>query len=273
MFKIGDFSRLSRVTIKTLRYYDRVGLLKPAYVDPSSDYRYYTADQLATLNLILALKDFGLSLDQISQLLAESVPPEQLYGMLRLKRAELTAQISDEQQRLARIEARLRQIEQNKMRETAGIVLKSISDQPAATLRTTIDAYPEVSGLFEQLFAGLTERRITPNGPPLTIYHQSEYRDHDIDVEVAVPLSEPLPSAARPDQGAQFGTIPGAAAMACLVHQGSYDSVNSAYAALMHWLEVNDYAIDGHFREVYLHDFNRGEPPIIEIQLPVKLRS
>jgi DNA-binding transcriptional MerR regulator len=270
MFKIGDFSRLSRVSIKTLRYYDRVSLLKPAYVDPNSDYRYYTADQLATLNLILALKDFGLSLNQVSQLLAESVPLEQLHGMLRLKRTELAAQIADEQQRLARIEARLQQIEQDQAVDVTGAVLKSMPDQPVASVRATIDAYPEVSGLFDLLFSGLASQQIASAGPPLTIYLQPEYRDHDIDVEVAVAVGEAVLATTLSCPPIQFKTLAGAEAMACVVHQGSYESVSSAYTALTHWLELNHYEIDGNFREVYLHDFLRSKPPIIEIQVPVK---
>lgn len=276
MFKIGDFSRLSRVSIRTLRYYDRVGLLKPAYVDPFSDYRYYTADQLATLNLILALKDLGLSLDQIRDLLAESVPPEQLQGMLRLKRAELTAQIAEEQQRLARIEARLRHIEQRPAPDLAAInaiVLKSIPDQAAALLRTTIDAYPEVSRLFDQLFGTLAERHIIPAGPPMTLYHQPEYRDHEIDIEIAVPVADSTITL-EGDTLVRSGIVPGVESAACLVHQGSYESVGSAYAALMRWLEINRYEIDGHIREVYLHDSVRDamSVPIVEIQVPVKFR-
>jgi DNA-binding transcriptional MerR regulator len=268
MFKIGDFSRLSRVSIKTLRYYDRVGLLKPAHVDPNSDYRYYTADQLATLNLILALKDFGLSLDQIRQLLVESVPMEQLHGMLRLKQIELKAQIADEQQRLARIEARLKQIEQQQAVDVNGIVVKSIPNQPAASIRETIDTYPDVAGLFEQLFAALAAQRIPPAGPPMTIYHQSEYREHEIDVEVAVPISDTA-SVSRGD-GTQFVVLTGTEAMACLVHQGSYASISTAYSALTHWLETNQYEINGHFREVHLHDYLRDATPIIEVQVPVR---
>lgn len=269
MFKIGDFSRLSRVSIRTLRYYDRVGLLKPAHVDPFSDYRYYTADQLATLNLILALKDFGLSLDQIRELLAESVPPEQLHGMLRLKRAELTAQIAEEQQRLARIEARLRQIGQEAAPDLDAIVLKSIPEQPAALLRATIDAYPEVSRLFDQLFATLAERHIIPVGPPLTLYHQPEYRDHEIDIEIAVPVADGT-VLLDSDTPVRSGSIPSVESAACLVHQGSYESIGSAYAALMRWLEINQYEIDGHIREVYLHNARRDAPPIVEIQVPVR---
>ncbi len=89
MFKIGDFSKLSQVSVKALRLYDQMGLLKPSQVDRFTSYRYYSASQLPRLNRILALKNLGFSLEQIAKLLDDQIPPEQIRGMLRLKQAEL----------------------------------------------------------------------------------------------------------------------------------------------------------------------------------------
>lgn len=86
MLKIGEFSRLAFVPVKTLRYYDDIGLLKPVHVDQWTGYRYYSVEQLPRLNRILALKGLGLSLEQIGQLLDDDLPAEQIRGMLRLKR-------------------------------------------------------------------------------------------------------------------------------------------------------------------------------------------
>ena len=93
MFKIGEFSRISRVPTKTLRYYDEIGLFTPARVDASNGYRLYSADQLPRLNRILVLKEMGLSLTEIGRLLDESLSPEELRGMFRLKEAELRQQV------------------------------------------------------------------------------------------------------------------------------------------------------------------------------------
>jgi DNA-binding transcriptional MerR regulator len=112
MLKIGDFARLSNVSVRTLRYYDDLGLIAPARVDELTGYRYYSIDQLPRLNRLLALKDLGFSLDQIARVLIEGVTHAQLRGMLVLKRAEVEDLLSEEQRRLERIEARLREIEQ-----------------------------------------------------------------------------------------------------------------------------------------------------------------
>ena len=83
MIEIGDFSKLSQVSVKALRLYDEMGLLKPARVDNFTGYRYYSADQLPRLNRILALKDLGFSLGQIAQLLKDNCPPSNCEGCLK----------------------------------------------------------------------------------------------------------------------------------------------------------------------------------------------
>src|ERR671925_475829 len=110
MFKIGEFSRLSRVSVRMLRHYDQLGLLTPSQTDRFTNYRYYSGDQLPRLNRILALRDLGFSLEQIAGMLDEDLSPEQLLGMLKLKRAEVEQQMQTEQSRLARLEARISQM-------------------------------------------------------------------------------------------------------------------------------------------------------------------
>jgi DNA-binding transcriptional MerR regulator len=112
MIRIGDFSRLSQVSIKALRYYDEMGLLKPAFVDEVSGYRYYTAAQLPRLNRLLALKDLGFTLEQIAPLLDEAISTPGLRRLFESRQAELQLRVQEEQERLIRVEARLRQIEQ-----------------------------------------------------------------------------------------------------------------------------------------------------------------
>ncbi|MBN1862314.1 MAG: MerR family transcriptional regulator, partial [Dehalococcoidales bacterium] len=89
MLKIGDFSRLSRVTVKALRYYDEIGLLKPVSVDRFTGYRYYSAEQLPRLNRIIVLKNLGLSLEEVSQLLNDDLTAEHIRQLLHVKQAEI----------------------------------------------------------------------------------------------------------------------------------------------------------------------------------------
>src|SRR5262249_20222975 len=111
MLKIGEFSKLVQVSVPTLRYYDQVGLLKPVEVDRSTGYRYYSASQLPRLHRILALKGLGFSLEQIAGVLAEGLTPEQMRGMLRLRHAQISQQLTEMQSQLVEVEVRLQQIE------------------------------------------------------------------------------------------------------------------------------------------------------------------
>lgn len=118
MFKISTFAKLSKLSLKTLRYYDQIGILKPRKVDEDTGYRYYSADQLLELNRILIYKELGFTLPQITRLVKEDISHEQIQGMLRLKRSEIQQMIDMEQARLVRIEERIQLMESEGLWET-----------------------------------------------------------------------------------------------------------------------------------------------------------
>ncbi len=268
MFKIGDFSKLSQVPVKTLRYYHQIGLLAPALIDEFTGYRYYTAGQLPRLNRILALKDLGFSLEQIGRLLDDSLSPEQMRGMLRLKQAEIERHLEREQDRLARVESRLRQIEQENKMPHYEVVLKKIEPIQAACLRDVVPNYGSVGRLLGELFGELNQKSFAPAGPPIALYYDEEYREQDVDVEVAVPVGG-SPQAAG--ERVTFRDLP-AGEMASLVRRGPYDDFSPAYQALMGWIQENGYRIAGPNREIYLQGPGEGIDPadyVTEIQFPV----
>ena len=270
MFKISDFSRLSQVSVKALRYYDELGLLKPAQIDRFTGYRYYSMDQLPRLSRILALKDLGLSLQQIGQLLNEELPPDQLRGMLKLKRAELEQEVDQVRMRLERVEARLRQIEQEGKMPTYDVVIKTIQPQLVASIRDVVPTPPEQGGLWGELGVYLGRHKATSTGPCLTIYHDPEYKERDWDVEVCEPLAAPVPS----DERVHVYELPAVQTMACVVHHGPFVTINEAYQALFKWAQVNGYRIAGPCREVYLRTAEHGSQmdanTVTEIQFPVE---
>jgi DNA-binding transcriptional MerR regulator len=126
MLKIGEFSRLSQVTVKTLHHYDDLGLLKPVRIDPLTGYRFYTVEQLPRIHRIIALKELGLSLEQIGLMLDEETPTEQIRGMLRLKQAEIQQEIREAQRQLAMVEFRLRMIEAEAKFPHLDVVIKRL---------------------------------------------------------------------------------------------------------------------------------------------------
>jgi len=248
MFKIGDFSKLSQVSVKTLRYYDELGLLKPVEVDRFTGYRSYSADQLPRLNRILALKDLGLTLDEIGTLLDDELPAAQIRGMLRLKQVEARERVQDEQARLARVEARLRQIEEEGKMPTYEVVIKKAEPQLVASIRDVIPTFAAQGRVWNELDAFLSRRKANPIGPCLTVYHDTEFKEHDVDVEVCEPLGSAVPG----DDRVKVYTLPGVEKMACILHRGSFENVGQTYGALTAWIQANGYRIIGSNREVYL---------------------
>jgi DNA-binding transcriptional MerR regulator len=137
MFSIGDFARHGRVSVRMLRHYDAIGLLRPAYVDPASGYRRYEAGQLSRLNRIVALKELGFGLDDVGSILDEKVSADELRGMLRLRRAELRSRVAADTARLAQVEARLQIIESEGAMPSDDIQVKRIPAVRVAELTGT----------------------------------------------------------------------------------------------------------------------------------------
>ncbi|GAA2435716.1 hypothetical protein GCM10010405_18520 [Streptomyces macrosporus] len=171
MFTIGDFAQHGRVSIRMLRHYDALGLLRPARVDPAGGYRFYAAAQLARLNRIIALKDLGFTLRQVKSILDEEVGTEELRGMLRLRRAEPEEAVAVAGARPARVEARLRSIESEGHMPTDDVVVKSVPPVRVAELTATADSYqpedigPVIRPLYEELCRRLERAGIAPAGP------------------------------------------------------------------------------------------------------------
>ena len=111
MFRIGEFSRIARVSARLLRFYDEIGLLTPAHADPQTGYRYYTVSQLSQLNRILVLKELGFDLNQVREILKSNVGSDELRHMLLLRRNDVERSLTAESQRLHAIETRIAQLE------------------------------------------------------------------------------------------------------------------------------------------------------------------
>ncbi|HEU0296678.1 MAG TPA: MerR family transcriptional regulator [Anaerolineales bacterium] len=249
MFKIGEFSRLSRVSVRMLRHYDQLGLLTPSQIDPFTNYRYYSAEQLPRLNRILALRDLGFSLEQIAGMLDDELSSDQLLGMLKMKRAEIEQQLQTENARLARLEARIRQMNESLKHGTYDVILREVEPELVATYREVAADDNRIQQMFDMLetyVAGFDQARA--DRPPFTIYYDNEYREQDIDAEVAVPLRHPI----LEGESIRVRQTPRLAPMACLVHLGSYSTIYQAYNALLGWIETNHYQMVGPIREVYI---------------------
>jgi len=254
MFGIGQFAQFAKVSVRTLRHYDDVGLLRPASVDPATGYRSYAAAQLRSLNRILVLKDLGFTLVEITRIIEAGVSNDELVGMLRLRRAEAERQAEAEQLRLTRVAARIDILtgapHMNDI-DTA-IVIKTLDATRVAIASETADGFdaefgPIFGRLYPKLFATLEREGTSPAGPTYGLY--DERSDGQIEVIAGVVIA---PTDTIDADGVSTRDLPAAERAATLVHHGSMDTIVDSYSLLERWMEATGEQPVGFSREVYL---------------------
>jgi DNA-binding transcriptional MerR regulator/predicted transcriptional regulator YdeE len=268
---IGDFARHGRVSVRMLRHYDAIGLLRPAHVDPASGYRSYAAGQLGQLNRIVALKDLGFTLEQVRTMLHEQVGVEQARGMLTLRRAQLEAALAEDAQRLAQVEARLAAIETDGRLPDDAVVVKHIAATRvveltgiAASFRPE-DIGPVVHPLCAELGHRLAHAEVVPDGRLTCYYERNPHQDDEVVVHAAVPAA-PKPGAHL--NGLVVAHLPGVTA-AAIVHRGPMDTVMPSWQGLARWIEANGYRSTGHARELYLETPDDLDEWVTELHEPI----
>lgn len=269
MFTIGEFAAIGRVSVRMLRHYDGIGLLTPAHVDEHSGYRYYRADQLRRLNRLLALKDLGFTLDQVRQVLDDELTPAELRGMLRLRRAELAERIAADRDRLGRVEARLRIIEEEHTMSTTDVAVKPIPATRIAALEAVVDSAahdaigPVVQDLFGRLAEYLQRGEIMCAGPDVVVYTPT------VEGGLRCRAGFTVRDGVVPD-GVELVGLPAIERAATLVHRGPMAEIGASYQRLAVWIEENGYRTDGSAREVYLVSHPKPQHDwVTELQMPV----
>jgi DNA-binding transcriptional MerR regulator/effector-binding domain-containing protein len=280
MFSIGDFAGLSRVSVRMLRHYDAIGLLRPAHVDPHSGYRYYTAAQLRVLNRVVALKDLGFTLQQVKAVIDEKVGSGELRGMLRLRRAQLAARVEQDYLRLAQVDARLHMIETEGHMNTADVILKPLPALRVAELSATAAGYDDpasitenLSPLYPRLMELMEQHGVAITGAPIAYYEPAPTGpgDETITVHAAFPIAA---DAGHGDLGFDVVDLPPVEQAATALHEGSMSEAFRTGQMIATWIDDNGYRTvpPGFAREVYL-DCPPGEFDkwVTEMQLPVSL--
>jgi DNA-binding transcriptional MerR regulator/predicted transcriptional regulator YdeE len=271
LFRIGDFSRLSMVPVSALRYYAEIGLLEPAAVDPSSGYRYYRADQMHTVNRIVALKDLGLSLEEIRAVLGKGLGSEELRGMLRLKQTEAGRRLAEERERLERVEARLRLIEKEGRMPEQEVVVKVVEAVRGLGMREKVAGPAGIAEFIGDGFAALGASGISLTAAPVAVYYDPEYTPESIDMEMVYPVPPEVkgPLATPRGRTLEQRVVPGGE-VAVIVHVGPYEAIGESYQALASWIGGHGYRMSGPPREIYLNSPMDAGPPVAEIRMPVE---
>lgn len=274
MFRIGEFSRIARVSGRLLRYYDSIGLLSPQRIDPATGYRYYTAEQLTRLNRILALKDLGLSLEQVARMVDEKISTDEIRGMLMLKKAELERSLSEEAARLRHIESRLQQIDEQGSLRDYDVIVKSVPRQPYLSARRTYRGFDDAVATLRDVSRAVAARVAESIRGAIVVVAYSDFDEEELDLEIGVCLKrETTRSIALPGRlELSVNELPAVESLATLVRSGPNYQSHLAFGALGVWMEANGFQIAGPSREVFLElPFQAAdrEDAVVEIQFPV----
>ncbi len=277
-FSVGDLARLTGVSVRMLRHYDEIGLLPPARVDSRTNYRYYDTERLGRLRRILALRELGFSLQQVGALISEHVSSEELRGMLRLRSVELANELAIGQQRLARVEVLIQQIEKENNMTTktftdSDVTLKPVPRMLVGQISAVADGFgpehigPVLGPLYPMLFERVSAGGLTTIGPPIAYYLDAPSGD-GILVHAAAPIMSQGATEAVID-GLEIVTLPAIDSAATVVHHGSMVTIEETYMAIMEWLGNHQLATVGYSREVYLDCPEDQNKWVTEIQYAV----
>jgi DNA-binding transcriptional MerR regulator len=241
MFRIGEFAQIAQVSGRQLRFYDQLGLLRPARIDPQTGYRYYSIRQLPRLNSILALKELGLSLEQIGPLLQDEISPADLRAMLTMKRAQVEQSLREDEARLRHIESRIAQIDRRGGIGDYDVVVKSVAPTPFLSLRCSCENMDEVVRMVRTV-AEDGGRLIRPSlRDRLIVVARNDHDDEKLDLEIGFSLTRASNASVRitGDYLLRAGELPAVETMATLVRPGTNTASHSSFGAIGMWIEAN----------------------------------
>lgn len=243
---IGDFSRATHLTVKTLRHYHQIGLLEPAEIDPHTGYRRYAAGQIPTAQIIRRFRDLGMPLEEIQGVL--SAPD------LRTRNERITAHLGRLEHDLGRTQSAIASLRHllapSAPGSTARIELRGMPAVPAAVITGTVSAEESVAwlqGALGELHATLAAGGLPADGPAGGIYTNQVFTQHRGQVTIFVPCAGPV----RPMGRVASSAIP-AAELAVIEHRGPPADVDLAYGTLATYVTRHALAVDGPIREYYL---------------------
>lgn len=269
MYRIGLFSKFSRITVKALRWYEETGLLLPDWTDPVTGYRYYSSSRLPDAHRIVALRQCGFSLEEIRLMLSGKRTGE----LLIRKRAELEKEAKEASDRLTSINHYLESLCADPVMAYT-VAVKELPSVLVYSKRLTVSSYDDYFTAIPAI--GETVARVNPtlacaDDPPycFIMYHDGEFRETDIDVEFCEAVTERGVDC----DGIVFKTIDRVREAACVLHKGPYTSLPLAYSAVFKWIEDKGKVPSGCPRESYIDGiWNKGASEsewLTEVQVPI----
>jgi len=270
MFKIGEFSRLVRVSPRMLRHYEKCGLFYPAEIDKYTGYRQYGAGQIPLLARIVALRDMGFSIEEIGDILPNFEDHAYLDKVLRAQTAAVKSTIEAEQDKLEKLMQMSATVRKERNIMVFDVVLKELPPVKVLTLRGIIPHYRDEGMLWEKLGQYIGERQVAINGGGYSTYFDEEYKEQDPDVEIAVPVNK----LGESEGDFVYKEYPGIPQAATVRFSGPFDGgYDAASEKLAGWMEEQGYAFSGYLRGHVIaspHENSKPEDLLTELQAPVE---
>lgn len=248
MFRVGEFSNLSKISVKMLRHYDEIGLLIPSSIDDVTGYRYYSAAKLMEAQKIVSLKAMGFRLQEIKTILQEKRVGEDLLSNLQIKKEEHEKALKDLQIRIKSIDEYRRLLEMTK-EETYEIKLISLPQMYIGYIQEHISFINEQVDLYVTLIEVLAKEKYNQiEGSPLfTIYYEGGCSDASIVLAVCKEVDKLYENTPF----ISFKKLDAVSKGVSVFHMGDYEGMDCAIRAAASWIEENDYHIAGEIMERY----------------------
>lgn len=272
MLTIGEFSKVCKLSVKALRYYDEIGLIKPDEINSKSGYRYYSIDQLKRIIFINRLKSYQFSLEEIKEILDYN---KDEYGK-KLEEALLKKK-EDMLEAINNISASVKQIQCDIDNIRNGEELLSFIDKTEVKLCESCNinvvsmrkyftkkdlSYGYIRH-YNELYKKIAEKKLTITGAPRATYHSSEYSLEGLDIELMIPVKESVKGTKE---------IKSHLSAMSVLH-GTYNNLTVVYAKIMEWIDKEGYYINGSPYEVYLSDpfsIKNENDNVTEVYFPIK---
>ena len=271
MLSIGEFSKICKVSTKTLRYYSEIGLILPNEINYENGYRYYSIEQLETMLFIKRLKSYNFSLEEIKIILqCEELQDEKLYLSLIEKKKEIDKQVNKLNMTLEQLNNDILHLKEGKSimsyMESLDVKLVEIPIMNLLYIRKMVEEHEfveEYSNSFSKLFKNIEEDKLTMTAPPMVLFHSSEYSVFGLDTEFAIPIKECVTGTRDFNPGLCLKTV----------LKGSYSDLSSVYAKQLEYAEKEGYEGKDALFEVYVNDPTQVESEndlITEVYYPIK---
>lgn len=270
MLRIGDFSKLSRISIRMLRHYDEIGILHPERVDDVTGYRYYSESQLLLAERIQTLKNLGFKLSVIKEMLGKYSDLQEMERFLHSKRKELEEEAVKTQQKLKLLDSTLKWLRKDGSFMDYSVSLKTMPERYVASVRQVIPDYGCEGMLWEMMGRELEPQKVQQAVPcyGIAVFHDEGYKEHDPDVEI----QSAVMGTYQDTEHVKFKTVP-AVQIASATYKGSYEQISRVNEAVANWVVENGYDFDGKSFNIYHISPGQTDDPdelVTEVCFPVK---